>query len=367
MKIRFPHIPRPLKLFDTYIIKKFLGTYIFAIVLILAITVMFDINDKLDAFLKAPIKATIFDYFLNFLPYFANQFSPLFTFIAVIFFTSKLADNSEIIAMLSGGMSYRRFMRPYLISAMVIAAATYVLSAYIIPPSNIKRINYTNTYVKNKRVEYGSNIQLQVAKGQIAYMSRYDSNTKTGYKFSLESFDGKTLKSRLTAQTIRYDTLQNWQVRDYMIRNFDGGKETIRRGVKLDTIIQFEPRDFLISYDAQETMTTPDLKDYIDRQKLRGVANIKNFEVEYHRRFAMTAAAFILTIIGMSLSSRKVKGGMGLNIGIGLLLSFSYILFMTLTSSFAVSGYTSPMIAMWIPNAIYAIIAIILYLKAARR
>lgn len=360
------NLPTPFKLLDWYIIRKFLGTYIFAIILILAITIMFDINEKLDAFLKAPLKATLFDYFLNFLPYFANQFSPLFTFIAVIFFTSKLADNSEIIAMLSSGMSYRRFMRPYLVSATVIAAATYLLSAYIIPPANVERINYTNTYVKNKRVEYGTNIQLQVAKGEIAYMSRYDSNTKTGYKFSLESFDNKAITSRLTAQTIRYDSLHNWQVRDYMIRTFKDNREEIKRGMKLDTIIPIEPRDFLISKNDHETMTTPDLKGYIDRQKMRGVANIKGFEIEYHRRFAMTAAAFILTIIGMSLSSRKVKGGMGINIGIGLVLSFSYILFMTVTSTFAVSGYTSPAIAMWIPNAIYTIIAVILYFKASR-
>lgn len=268
--------------------------------------------------------------------------------------------------MLSSGMSYRRFMRPYLVSATVIAAATYLLSAYIIPPANVERINYTNTYVKNKRVEYGTNIQLQVAKGEIAYMSRYDSNTKTGYKFSLESFDNKAITSRLTAQTIRYDSLHNWQVRDYMIRTFKDNREEIKRGMKLDTVIPIEPRDFLISKNDHETMTTPDLKGYIDRQKMRGVANIKGFEIEYHRRFAMTAAAFILTIIGMSLSSRKVKGGMGINIGIGLVLSFSYILFMTVTSTFAVSGYTSPAIAMWIPNAIYTIIAVILYFKASR-
>ena len=355
----------PFKILDRYIIKKFLGTYIFAIILILAITVMFDVNEKLDAFLKAPLKATLFDYFLNFLPYFANQFSPLFTFIAVIFFTSKLADNSEIIAMLSSGMSFRRLMRPYLISATVIAAATYVLSAYVIPPANVKRINFTNTYVKNKRVEYGSNIQLQVAKGEIAYMSRYDSNTKTGYKFSLESFEDKKLVSRLTAQIIRYDSLHNWQVRDYMIRKFKGNREEIVRGAKLDTVIPIEPRDFLISKNDHETMTTPDLNGYIVRQKERGVANIKDFEIEYHRRFAMTAAAFILTVIGMSLSSRKVKGGMGINIGIGLVLSFSYILFMTVTSTFAVAGYTSPAIAMWIPNFVYAVIAVILYRKAS--
>lgn len=356
----------PFKILDWYIIKKFLGTYIFAIILILAITIMFDVNEKLDSFLKAPLRATIFDYFLNFLPYFANQFSPLFTFIAVIFFTSKIADNSEIIAMLSSGMSFRRLLRPYMISAAVIAVATYVLSAYIIPPANVERINYMNTYVKNKRVDYGTNIQLQVDKGEIAYMSRYDNTTKTGYKFSLESFENKKLVSRLTAQVIRYDSLHNWQVRDYMIRTFDGNREKIERGMRLDTVIPIEPRDFLISKSDQETMTTPDLSNYISRQKERGVANIKSFEIEYHRRFATTAAAFILTIIGMSLSSKKVKGGMGLNIGIGLVLSFSYIMFMTVTSTFAVSGITSPAIAMWIPNFIYAIIAVVLYRKASR-
>ncbi len=353
------------KTIDKYIIKKFLGTYIFAIILILAITIMFDINEKLDAFLKAPLDETIFDYFLNFLPYFANQFSPLFTFIAVIFFTSKLADNSEIIAILSSGVSFKRLLRPYLISASVIAISTYVLSAYIIPPANIERIEFTNTYVKNKRVEYGNNIMLQVAPGQIAYMSRYDNTNKTGYKFSLETFKDKKLKSRLTAQTIKWDTAYNWQVREYEIRNFKETREEIKTGKKLDTIIPFEPRDFLIAKNDHEKMTSPQLRGYINRQKERGVANIKSFEIENEKRYAMCAAAFILTIIGMSLSSRKVKGGMGLNIGIGLVLSFSYILFMTVTSSFAVSGLTSPMVAMWIPNIIYTIIAIILYRKTA--
>ena len=356
-----------MKILDWYIIRKFLGTYVFAIALILAITVMFDINEKLDAFLQAPLKATVFDYFLNFLPYFANQFSPLFTFIAVIFFTSKLADNSEIIAMLSTGMSYRRLLRPYMLSALVIAISSYVLSAYIIPPANVKRIAYTNKYVKDKSVGFGSNIQMQVAKGEIAFMSRYDKFMKTGYKFSLESFEDKKLVSRLTAQTIKWDTLHHWTVRDYMIRDFEGNREKIRRGARLDTIIPIEPRDFLISKNDQETMTSPDLREYIKRQKERGVANIKSFEIENEKRYAMTAAGFLLTVVGMSLSSRKIKGGMGVNIGIGLVLSFSYILFMTVTSTFAVSGYTSPMVAMWIPNILYTIIAIFLYYKVSHQ
>lgn len=355
------------KTIDRYIIRKFLGTYVFAIILLLAIVVMFDINEKIDAFLKAPLHATIVDYFLNFIPYFANQFAPLFTFIAVIFFTSKLAMHNEIVAMLSSGMSFRRLLRPYMVSAAVIAAASFVLSAYIIPPANVKRINYTNTYVKNKRVDYGANIMLMVAPNEIAYINRYDNITKTGIRFSLESFDkDKRLVSRLTATSIRWDTLYNWRVNDYVIRDFRDGREYISKGMSLDTIIPFEPRDFLIAVNDCEKMTTPALARYVERQKERGVANIRTFEVEYHRRFAMTAAAFILTIIGMSLSSRKVKGGMGLNIGIGLVLSFGYILFMTVTQTFALSGLTSAMVAMWIPNVLFSLIALVLYIRARR-
>lgn len=353
------------KVFDIYIIRKFLGSYVFSILLLLAIVVMFDVNEKLDAVLTAPIKETVFDYYLNFLPYFANQFSPLFTFIAVIFFTSKMADNSEIIAMLSSGISFRRLVVPYLVSAAVIAAFSYVLSAYVIPPANVKRIDYTNTWVKNKKIEYGTNIQMQVEPGVIAYMARYDNKSKTGQRFSLEKFEGKSMKSRLTAQSIKYDTLYNWTLNNYVIRDFDGLRESIRRGSRLDTIIEIEPRDFLISDKDQEMMTSPELRRYIARQKERGIANIKNFEIELERRNAMTGAAFILTIIGLSLSARKVKGGMGINIGIGLLLSFSYILFSTVTATFAVSGYTSPSVAMWIPNFVYTIIAVVLYRRAS--
>ena len=354
-----------IKQLDLYIIRKFLGTYFFAILLILAIIVMFDVNEKMDKFLQAPLKATIFDYYVNYLPYMANQFSPLFTFIAVIFFTSKLAGNSEIIAILSSGVSFRRLLVPYMVSALVIAVFTFTLDAFIIPPANVKRIDYQNKYIKNKAVDYGSNIQLQVVPGEIAYMSRFDNRSKTAYNFSLEKFDGKVLRSRLTASSAVYDTLYRWTVRDYMIRDFKGMKEEIRQGGRLDTVVPIEPRDFLIAQNDHEKMTTPDLYNYINRQKMRGVANIKGFEIELHRRFAMTAAAFILTLIGMSLSPKKVNGGMGINIGIGLVLSFSYILFSTVTSTFAISGYTTPFIAMWIPNVVYLIIGIFLYRRAA--
>ena len=358
----------PFTILDKYILGKFLGTYVFAIILLLAIVVMFDINEKLDAFQKAPLSETINEYYVNFLPYFANQFAPLFTFIAVIFFTSKLANNSEIIAMLSTGMSFRRLLRPYMVGAFVIAAFSFVLAAYVIPPANVHRIAYQDKYVKNKRVDYGANIMLMAAPGEIAYINHYDNIAKTGSRFSLETFDSaKQLTSRLTAQTIRWDTLYSWKVYDYVIRDFKDGREFITSVRELDTVIPFEPRDFLISANDHEKLTSPALREYVERQKNRGVGNIQSFEVEYHRRIAMTAAAFILTVIGMALSSRRRgRGGMGVNIGIGLVLAFSYIMFMTVTQSFALSGLTSPMVAMWIPNIVFIIIAIILYFRAAR-
>ncbi|MDE6696496.1 MAG: LptF/LptG family permease [Muribaculaceae bacterium] len=366
-KLHF-HFRNPLPIIDRYILGKFLGTYFLATALLLLVIAMFDVTEKLDAFLTAPIKETLFDYFASFLPYFANQLSPLFVFISVIFFTTKLADNSEIIAMLSSGITFHRLLRPYMIGAAIIAALTFALSNYIIPPTNVNRIAYTNKYVKNRAVEYGSNIQLMVRPDVVAYIGRFDNTTKRGYRFSLDQFKGKALVSRLTASSVEYDStkMYHWKLNDYMIRNFDGMNESITKGNTIDSIIPIEPKDFLISANDQETLTTPQLSDYIKKQRMRGVANIKNFEIEKEKRLAETAAAFILTLIGMSLSSKKVKGGMGLNIGIGLALSFSYILFSTITSSFAINGYTSPAVAMQIPNIVYLIIGIILYRRTSK-
>lgn len=357
-----------LKTLDIFILKKFLGTYFMATILILAVISMFDITEKLDAFLTAPLKETLFDYFASFLPYFANMLSPLFVFISVIFFTTKLAGNSEIIAILSSGVSFSRLLRPYMIGAALIAALTFVLSNYIIPPSNVKRIAYTNKYVRNKSVETGIDIQLMARPGEVVYIGRFENVNKTGYRFSYDKFKGKELVSRMTASSIVYDTTRNyhWTVRDYMIRDFDGMKENIRRGASIDTIIPIEPKDFLIAANDWETLTTPQLSEYVEKQKMRGVANIKSFEIEREKRYASTAAAFILTLIGMSLSSKKSKGGMGLNIGIGLALSFSYILFSTVTSSFAVNGLTTPFIAMEIPNVIYLAIGLYLYRRTSK-
>lgn len=357
-----------LKRLDWYIIKQFLGTFFFAIILIITISVVFDINEKIDKFLNpdVPLKAIIIDYYFNFIPYFVNLFAPLFTFIAVIFFTSRLADNSEIIAILASGISFRRLMLPYAISAAVIAIFTFLLGAFVIPPANKVRIDFQNKYIKNKKVDYVENAQLKISPGVVAYFDRYDDRADMGYRFSLEHFKDKKLISRLTAKTIKHDTLYKWTVNDYTIHTFNGMRESIQMGSSRDTILTILPTDFLISASDCETMTTPQLATYIKRQRNRGVGNIQTFEIEYHKRFANIMAAFILTAIGVSLSSRKIKGGMGMNIGIGLALSFSYILFMTVSSTFAINGTMSPMIAAWLPNFLYILIAIYVYQKAPR-
>jgi lipopolysaccharide export system permease protein len=355
---------------DLYIIKKFLGTYFFAIALIITIAVVFDVNEQIDKFVtnKAPVEAIIFDYYMNFIPYFSNLFSPLFVFIAVIFFTSKMAENSEIIAMMSTGMSFRRMLRPYMISATIIAALTYGLGAYVIPKGNVTRLDFESKYKRKKKVEYVRNVQLEVDSGVIAYMERYENYNKTAYRFSLDKFEDKKLVSHLTARSATYDTtsVHKWTLKNYMIREMDGMRENIIKGDRLDTIIKMEPQDFLITKGMQQTMTSTELDEYIAKQKRRGFANIKEFQIEYHQRIAMSFAAFILTIIGVSLSSRKVKGGMGLYLGIGLALSFSYILFQTISATFAVNGNTPPVLAVWIPNILYTFIAIYLYRKAPR-
>ena len=352
---------------DRYIIGKFLSTYIFLIAIIITIAIIFDFNEKIDKFTQshASMQKIIFEYYLNFIPYFSNLFSPLFVFIAVIFFTSKLADNSEIIAMKAAGMSYKRLLRPYMISAGIIAVTTFLLGAYVIPRGNVSKVNFENTYIKKKKITSADNIQLQVDSGVVAYITHFDNETKSGYGFSLDKFSNKQLVSSLTAHFIQYDTLSDhrysWTLSHYRIRNLVGMREKISSGQKLDTMIMMEPTDFFYVNNQQETMTLPQLDEFISKQTLRGAAGVSTFQVEYHKRFASPFAAFILTLIGVCLSSQKRKGGMGTSIGIGLALSFSYILFQTVSATFAINAGWPPMLSVWIPNILFAIIAFVLY------
>ena len=361
---------RYLKRMDRYIIYKFIGTYIYSILLIISISIVFDVNENLAKFTNyhAPLRAIVFDYYANFVPYFANLFSPLFVFIAVIFFTSKLAGNSEIIAMLACGMSFRRLLRPYLFSAALIAALNFYLGAYIIPKGTVVRHDFESLYKNNKKNTSASNIQLMVDRGVVAYLSQYDDIRKTGYGFALYKFENKKLVSQLNASVIQYDTISDeryhWKARNYKIRTLKGMREQITSGNEIDTLIQMEPIDLVFSSGQQETFTSPELLRYISKQEERGSSNVVQYEVEYHKRIASSFASFILTIIGVSLSSRKRKGGMGMYLGIGLALSFTYILLQTVSATFAINADTPPLLAAWIPNIIYAFIAYFCFRQA---
>lgn len=357
---------------DRYLIKKFLGTYFFSIILIISIAVVFDFNENIDKFTvnNAPWKGIIFDYYLNFIPFYSNLFSPLFVFISVIFFTSKLAENSEIIAMMSTGMSFNRLLRPYMISAAVIAMLSFGLGAYVVPEGSVIRLNFENTYKKKRNPNFAENVQLQVDTGVIAFIEHFDGATKSGHHFSLDKFVDKKLVSHLTATRISYDTLSDeryhWKISDYTLRELKGMREHISHGLVLDSIINMEPSDFLLTRNQQETLTNPQLKEYIVKQQGRGSGNVKQFEVEYYKRYATPFASFILATIGLSLSSRKRKGGMGMYLGIGLALSASYILFQSISATLAINADWPPVLAVWLPNVLFTVIAFFLYKKAPR-
>lgn len=355
---------------DWYIIRKFIGTYFFSIALIITISIVYDVNENLAKFTQyhAPLKAIVFDYYFNFAPYLANLFSALFVFIAVIYFTSKLAGNSEIIAMLASGISFKRLLRPYMISCALLSALSYYLSAYVIPHGTIVRHNFETLYQNRKTNTSAGNIQLVVEPGVIVYIQNYDNNTKQGYGFCLDKFENKKLVSHLTAMEVQYDTISDskyhWKLYNWKLRKLKGLREYITTGASKDSLIQIEPTDLIYSKGQQETFTSPELKEYISKQINRGSTNVDIYQVEYYKRIASSFASFILTIIGASLSARKRKGGMGMYLGIGLALSFTYIMLQTVSATFAVKDDLSPMIAAWLPNIIFAIIAFICYRQA---
>lgn len=372
-KLSFLRILNPnkyIRRIDWYIIRKFIGTYIYSIALIIAIAIVFDFNENLSKFTEyhAPARAIIFDYYANFIPYYSNLFSPLFVFIAVIFFTSKLAGNSEIIAMLASGISFKRLMRPYMLSCVLIASLSYYLSASVIPHGTVIRHNFESQYRNSRKQTAADNVQLQVAKGVIAYIQHYDDKTKHGYGFSLDKFENKKLVSHMTAMEIQYDTIADskyhWNVTGWKIRQLKGLREHITSGADLDTLIQMEPTDLVYSKGQQETFTSAELKDYISKQVDRGSGNVVQYQVEYHKRIASSFASFILTIIGLSLSARKRKGGMGLYLGLGLALSSLYILLQTVSATFAINANAPPILAAWIPNIIFALVAYFCYRNA---
>lgn len=358
-----------MKKLDIYIIKKFLGTFVFSIALLVCIIVVFDVSEHIEDYIEksAPLKAIVFDYYLNWVPFFVNQFGALFTFIAVIFFTSKMASNSEIIAILSSGISFKRVLRPYFISAFVIGTISFLLASYVIPHASEKRLEFWDQYIGRKFTNREKNIHRQIRPGVFIYMSRYTVSTNTGFSFAMDEFKDKKLVKKLNSKKITWNKeINKWTISNYKIRSFDGEKESMISGSKLDTLLPFSTDEFSRRADISETMTSPELTKYIEQQKMRGSSSVVMLEIENYKRLAAAFAVFILTLIGVSLSSRKVRGGIGMHLGVGLALSFSYILFQQVSSVFATNGTMNPLLAVWIPNIMYACVAIYLYVKAPK-
>lgn len=354
---------------DRYILKQFLGTFVFTIGLIICITIVFDISEKIDNFIEhdLPLKVIVFDYYIYFIPYFANLFSPLFIFVAVILFTSRMAYRSEIVAILSGGVSFYRMMVPYLVGSTILALTSLGLNHFVIPKANEGRIAFENTYINRPWKFYGRNQHYQVEPGTFIYFDSYSAERMTGYKFALEKFKDGELVYKLISDHIVYDTTINkWSVKKYYERTFDGINETIREGDQLDSIFPFHPEDFGQLLKVVETMDYWQLNNHIATEEMRGSDYVDYFRVERAKRTSLPFAAFILTIIGVSLASRKVRGGIGMHIGLGLLLSFSYILFMQVSQTFATEGGMSVGLSVWIPNIIYLVLGLVLLYKAPK-
>lgn len=357
-----------MKKLDWYIIGKFLGTFFLSIVLILSIAIVFDLTEKLDNFYEnqVPIKEIVLDYYVNFVPYYLDMFSQLFIFISVIFFTSKMAGNSEVIAILAAGVSYERFLRPYMLTATFLFVFTFALGGWVIPKASQKMLTFTDKYVEKFTRESARNVQMEVSPGTILYIESYQQRTRLGYRASLEHFDGKTLEQRITADRIRHVSEYNWRLENYVKRSFYGMRETLEQGTAMDTIIPILPEELFITAEQAQQMNNTELYSYIQKQRERGAGNVKAFETEWYSRFAGPLGAFIMTLLGVTLSSKKVRGGMGKNLGIGVTLTAAYILFSTVSTTFSVSGVMSPFMSVWLPNIIFLIIALILYLRVRR-
>lgn len=358
-----------IKLIDQYIIRKFLSTFFFALGLIIVVAIVFDVSEKIDDFLekKAPLKSIIFDYYLNFIPYFTNLFSPLFIFISVIFFTSRMASQTEIVAILSSGVSFRRMLVPYMAVATILAALSFYLNGYVIPRANKTRLAFENTYIKNPYVLKSRNIHRQIYPGQFIYFESYNTLDNLGFRFSFERFEEGKLVYKLQSDRLVWDTTGNqWRAENFMIREISGMQESVRKGMRLDTTFSFKPEEFTRRENNITAMDNFELNQHIAEKKLRGAEGLQFDEVEKYRRSSYPFATFILTLIGVSLSSRKVRGGIGIQIGAGILLSFTYIMFMQVSTTFATNGNVPAIIAVWIPNIVYMIIATYLIRSAPK-
>jgi lipopolysaccharide export system permease protein len=357
-----------LKKLDIYIMKKFLLTFVLTLGLFTLIIVVFDIAEKLDDFLEnnAKINDIIFDYYLNFIPTILNMFSPIFIFISVIYFTSRLASRSEIISMLASGMTYDRILRPYFFMAALLAIFSYALNSWIIPNADKARVKFENEFVRNKH-HSTENVHRQIKPDVYLFINHLylDSN---GTGIILEQFKGDTLISKLYARTIRWNYNEStWTLGSYMSREYlDNGDQIVTKGRSMDTLIEFNPENFFRRPEDINSFSKRELDEFIAAEKSRGAENVDFLLTEKHRRVSVPFATFILTFIGVCVSSRKSRGGIGLHLLMGLLLSIAYLFVYQVFITYGNSGIIPPAITVWITNILFALIGYYIYRKAPK-
>lgn len=353
-----------MKKLDWYLIRTFLGTFVYAMALIIVIVIVFDISERIDDFIEkeAPLRGIIFDYYVNFVPFFVNMFSALFTFIAVVFFTSRMAANSEIVAVLSSGISFRRMLIPYLICAILIGFLNVYLANFLIPSVNKTRIEFERKYVRNPYYNRDRDIHIQYDSTTFYYVENFDVYTQSGTRFSFEEFSPQGgLVQKISAESARFDSVSNqWSLRNYHVRKLDSLGENVERGLQKIFDFPLRPNDFFRDYYNTATMNRGELKAFIEQEKIRGSSQIKAFQYEERMRFSHPFAALVLTLIGVSFSSRKTRGGTGFHIAIGLMIAFLFILFLQFSRVFATFGSFPVGLAAWFPIFLFGLIALVL-------
>lgn len=361
-----------MKVLDKYLIKKFLSSYVFAVLIIVLIIIVIDFVEKNDNFLdhKAPMRAILVDYYLNLAPYWANYISPLMIFISTVFFTAKLASHTEIVAILGSGTSFMRLMRPYFLGSSIVAIFSFVMVGWVLPRANKTRIAFENKYIQEKYFFEGRDFHLAVGKNVYAYLSSYDNLNKTAFDFSLEKIENKQLVEKLSARRAVYvDSIKKWQLYEYRIRKLGIMKDVLTSGSVasvLDTTLNMYPSDFENNNNLHETMTVPQLHRHIDLINSRGAEGVEIFQIEYFQRFATPFAVIILSMMGLIVSARKSRGGVGFQIALGFMLAFIYILFYIMSKGIAESGNMPPLLAVWLPNIVFSIIAGLMYFTVPR-
>lgn len=360
---------RRISLMDRYIFRRFLGTYLVTLSMFVLIAVVFDVVEKLEDFLskKIPLSEILLDYYLNFIPFFAVLFTPLFVFVSVIFFTSRMAFRNELVALLSAGISFRRLLIPYLVTSSLIAAFNIYANHWLLPPANRVRLAFTNTYIGWTQHNPDRHVHMQVAPGHFIYIENFTVSDSTGYRFAYEIFDQHRLVYKLRAERIHWNAAQQqWSVKNYMERILGDSLERLRGGKDSLIAYPFTPGDLKRDRHAMESLNARELNARIAELRMRGATNVSAYEVEKHRRTSFPFAIPVLTLIGVSLSSRKVRGGVGLHVGLGILLAFTYLLFLQFSQTFATSGALPAYVAVWIPNLVFVVLAIWLLYKAPK-